>query len=208
MQDRKFGVLVFIFTLLLCVGTNCSGMKVAQDSSLVYAADANDATVIIGGCGNQPVVGYTYCRLHEGQDTSQFSLQLMAPPVQCKTKPCVTFKIFMPEGTPAWGVSVPDGQTQVTISWKDLLQRPAFVKNDRGFWPVIMEWHWIDLNGLEHQSAAEGEIRLRVLAAQYVPLNEVKADQNIVWKWSNLKTMMGMTTAGRAFSYPIENPTP
>lgn len=187
---------------VLCVFSlaNCSGIAIV-DTSPVYAAEANDATVIISGCGNQPVVGYTYCRVHEGQDTTKVGVSLMAPPVQCKTKPCVTFKVFFPQGQPAWGISVPDGATKVDVSWKDLLNVPSFVKDSQGFWQVVMEWNWVDENGNEHQSAALGEIRLRVLDANYTALNNVHDDKNFAWRWKNGKFNMAFSTAGRSTVY-------
>lgn len=181
--------------------SNCSGVTIVADTSPVYAMEANDATVIIAGCGNQPVVGYTYCRVHEGQDTTKFVVSLMAPPVKCKTKPCVTFKVFFPQGQPAWGVSVPDGATQVNVTWQQLLGAPLFVKDSQGFWQVVMEWNWLDGNGNEHQSAALGEIRLRVLDANYTALNGVHDDKNFGWHWASGAYHLAFSTAGRATVY-------
>lgn len=180
--------------------TNCSGISVI-DGSPLYAMEANDMTVIISGCGNQPVAGYTYCRVHEGQDTTALSVSLIAPPIVCKTKPCVTFKVFNPEGVVVYGNSVPDGQTQLDISWAVLTGTAAFAKGYAGFWQVILEFNWVDTGGNEHQAAALGEIRLRVLDANYVSLSNVHEDKSFAWQWSSGAYHMAFTTKGRSSVY-------
>jgi hypothetical protein len=179
---------------------NCSGISIV-DTSPVYAMEANDTTVIISGCGNQPVSGFTYCRVHEGQDTTQFGVSLVAPPVQCRTKPCVTFKVFDPKGQVIFGQSVPDNQTQIDVKWSQLVGAPAFAKDQAGYWQVVEEWTWVDTGGNEHQSAALGEIRLRVLDASYVSLSGVHDDKNFAWEWTSGIYHMAMTTKGRSTVY-------
>ena len=191
----------FIFVLASCLigigASNCSGVKMRNDTSLLFAAEANDKTVIIEGCGNQPVVGYTYCRVREGTPTEQ-TISLMAPPIKCKTKPCVVFTIFYPNGQPSKSVEVPDGKTKVTIPFSDLVKRDHFERDDLGFWGIRMDYRFIDTSEREFTGFAEGEIRLRVLRSSYVPLNESEADQNLVWRWSDKRFKYGFSTKGRA----------
>lgn len=182
---------------------NCVHGRVVADTSPISALEANDSTVMISGCGNQPVVGYTYCRVHQGQSTDQIRLTLMAPPVKCKTKPCVTFKIFFPSGEPAQGYSVPDGASSIDLTWKDLLKESTFQKNYAGFWQVLMEWSWVDTQGNENKSAALGEIRLRVLDPAYTALQDVTDDKNFAWQWVSGNQGFAMTTAGRAATRPL-----
>lgn len=186
--------------LCLFLMVNCSGISVV-DTSPVMAAEANDTTVIISGCGNQPVVGYTYCRVHEGQDTSLLGVSLVAPPIQCKTKPCITFKVFYPNGQPAWGIAVPEGAEKVDVKWKDLVGVSSFVKDTEGYWQVVMEWNWVDANGNEHQAAALGEIRLRVLDSNYTALNGVHDDKNFAWRWVSGAYHFALSTSGRSTVY-------
>lgn len=195
---KKFCLLLLasVFTL---GASNCSGVKMRSDSTTVLAAEANDVTVIIQGCGQQPIVGYTYCRVREGSPTSQL-VTFMAPPIKCKTKPCITYTVYYPNGEPTKDIAVPDGKTQVSLSFADLTKRSAFIKFDRGFWPVVMKYRWIDQAGNEFTTTAEGEIRLRVLALQYVSLINSPNDPNLVWKWSNSGFKYGFSTAGRSYA--------
>lgn len=191
--------LIAIMAVFTLGASNCSGVKMRPDTSSALAAEANDKTVIIEGCGSQPVVGYTYCRVREGSPVDQ-TINFIAPPIKCKNEPCVTFTIFFPNGQPSTDIAVPRGKTSVTVAWKDIVKRDTFEKGDRGFWPVLMTYKWIDMSGNEFTSQAEGEIRMRVLAANYVPLNETGNDPNLVWKWSSGKTRFGFSTAGRAYA--------
>lgn len=181
----------------LGLGASQCAHKVALDQS-AFAIEANDATVVIEGCGSQPVVGYTYCRFREGAPTTGF-LSLLAPNADCNADSCVSFQVFFPAGTPALGISVPKGQNRAKLLLKDLVKRDTFQKDDRGFWPVLMSVKFMGSDGNEHEMRAEGEIRMRVLAAKYTPLQEVENDPNYVWQWSEGKTVFKMTTAGRAW---------
>lgn len=192
-------ILIFIICIFTIGASNCSGVKMRSDITPVQAAEANDTTVIIQGCGQQPIVGYTYCRVREGSPTSQL-LTFMAPPIKCKTKPCIVYTVFYPNGEPTNSIAVPDGKTQVSISWADLAHRSMFLKNDRGFWPVVMTYRWIDQAGNEFTNTVEGEIRMRVLASGYVSLSSSPNDPNLVWKWSNNGYKYGFSTAGRAYA--------
>jgi hypothetical protein len=195
MNGTRSFLLITLCAVLLLGMSRCAAVQ--PDPSQVFAMEANDATVMISGCGSQPVVGYTYCRVEEGQ-AGDLSLTLHAPPVKCRSRPCVSFRIFYPSGHPTEGVTVPDGQTAVTIPWKNLLQRDTFGVGDRGFWPVVMEWKWLDAQGNEHTSVAEGEIRLRVLSRGYEPLHEVTDHPAFAWRWTDSGHEFRLSTAGRA----------
>lgn len=188
--------LVAIFAL---GASQCNTVRV--DSSAVFAAEAGDKTVIIEGCGNQPVVGYTYCRVREGDPTTG-KITFIAPPVKCNTKPCVSFTLFFPDGSPSLGFQLPDNTTRLDVPWSDLTKTIGFNRQQRGFWPVVMRWKWLSAaDGREYESYAEGEIRLRVLSANYLPLNEIHDDPNFAWAWVDGKKHFKMTTAGRAAAW-------
>lgn len=187
--------------MLLALGAAQCSQYVRPDSSSVFAAEAGDKTVIIEGCGFQPVVGYTYCRMRENAPTVG-TFALIAPPTDCNGDSCVSFTLFMPDGQPSLGYQVPKKTTRLTVPWKDLVKAETFQKSHRGFWPVVMRWKWLSkTDGREYESYAEGEIRLRVLAANYVNLNEIKSDDNYAWSWSEGKQNYRMTTTGRAAAW-------
>lgn len=192
-------VILLTVLALLCLGaSSCSTAKLMPDSAIA-AMDGGDATVIIEGCGSQPVVGYTYCRVGEG-DTSLQSVRLHVPPAQCGQAPCVTWKVFFPNGEPTLGGSVPQGQTSVEISWRDLVKKERFSIGDRGFWPILLEVHWVDRDGRERTSFAEGELRLRVMRQGYLPLHEVREDRAYSWQWASAGFVFKSTTGMRAFA--------
>jgi len=201
-QRFKISSRVFWVPLVAFLGLGASKCThgVRPDSSTVFAAEANDKTVIIEGCGSQPVVGYTYCRMREGGPTSG-KITLIAPPVKCQTEPCVSFTLFFPDGSPSLGYTLPMGQTRLDVPWRELTKTDTFNKQQRGFWPVVMKWKWLDINGREYESYSEGEIRLRVLSSNYVPLHEIRAVPNFVWAWGEGKNQFRMTTAGRSSAW-------
>lgn len=196
---RRRSVL-FLPMAVLAMGASQCAHKVALDSSTVFAMEANDATVVIEGCGSQPVVGYTYCRVREGDPTTG-SLSLIAPPIKCAQDYCVSFDIYFPDGvTPSVGVKLPEGQTRAKINFKDLVKRDTFQKSDRGFWYVVMTMKFVGLDNKLREVQVEGEIRMRVLSRAYVPLHESMENKDFVWDWSENGRRIKMTTAGRAWA--------
>lgn len=188
-------VLIILFFCFVFAGSCAKGVKV--DTSMA-AILANDYTALIQGCGNPLVNGYTYCRKTEGSAANE-SLIFVAPPSQCTTDSCVSFKIFNQDGELVYGASIPKGQTKSTIAWKDLLKRDTFEKNDRGFWQYTYDIKYLDPNGKEYLSRSIGEIRMRVLPKDYVPLDQVKDDPNFVWVWVQDGTQVKMTTGARTY---------
>lgn len=190
-----------IWTALIAfcaMGASQCAHTVEPDISPVFAAEAGDKTVIIEGCGSQPVVGYTYCRMREDVAT-QGKITLIAPPTECPEDSCASFIVYMPDGSPSVGYQLKRGVTRQDVLWKDLVKTDTFQKSQRGFWPVVMRWKWMSAaDGKEYESYAEGEIRLRVMAANYSALNEIHDDPNFVWAWTDGKQHFRMTTAGRA----------
>lgn len=197
-------IFFLILTLFICMGaSSCSGVKLAPDN-VMAAVIANDSTVVIEGCGSQPVVGYTYCRVTEG-DTADMKLRLHVPPSLCASKPCVNYKVFFPNGEPSLGGDVPENQSMVEIKWEDLIKKKQFGVGERGFWPILITVKWIDKDERERTSYAEGEIRLRVLRKGYIALNEINSDSNFVWSWTNNKKQIFKYTTGmRAYTGQVK----
>jgi len=192
-------ILLLIMCLFAFLGAGrCSLVQVTPDT-IMSAVEAEDYTVLIEGCGNQLVPGYTYCRVREGDSTGH-NIALVGPPTVCK-KPdaCIFYKIYFPDGSPSIGGGIPKGQTKVEIPWTDLTKKTQFEVGDRGFWPITMEVYWIDPDGNEMQSFAIGEIRLRVFRQEYLPLNNVASDPNFVWVWNQDGLTVKMTTGIRAY---------
>jgi hypothetical protein len=190
--------ILFLVLTLACMGMSSCTQAVRPDSAMA-AVEAGDFTVIIEGCGNQPIVGYTYCKVTEG-DATAVPITIHVPPVQCREAQCVFWKVYMPDGTPDLGDAVPKGQTTVQLSWTKLLHRDKFWAGDRGFWPVSLEVHWVDSDGHDRSSFAEGEIRLRVLKLGYTSLDGIKDDVNFVWRWATGGYEMAETTGMRAYT--------
>lgn len=186
---------------LAALGASQCSRAVRPDALPALAVESNDKTVVIDGCGNQPAVGFTYCRKREGDPTTG-TLTLYAPPTRCRTAPCASFLLFFPDGSPSLGFEMKSGQTSQKVEWRELTKSDSFQKDMRGFWPVLLKWKWIsDQDGQEYESIAEGEIRLRVLARDYLPLDAVKWDPNFAWKWSDGAHVFAMTTASRAAAW-------
>ncbi len=197
-------ILVFFSMIFVFVGASSCTKDMLVPDNAMSAQEGEDYTVIIEGCGNQPVVGYTYCRFIEGNLTDQ-SVSLIAPPAQCREDKCVFYKIYFPDQSiPAIAGSIPKGQTSVKIKWTELLKKGSIAKGDAGFWPILMEVHWVDTEGRDRVSFADGEIRLRVLSRQYTPLNRSKDDSNFVWSWTDGFHIFKSTASLRQYAGSIK----
>lgn len=204
-------VLVFLF--MLATMSSCATSPVyafgkkrpaVPVEDLAVPIQAGDRTGVVEGCGQQPVVGFTYCRMQEGPVTDK-ALSFIGPPAQCsRADACVFIKVFDEQGQVAWGGQIPKGQTRVTVSWSTLLgckdaascQLTLF---HRGFWSFVETVQWTDKDGNERTSATQGDVLLRVLKADYIPLNAVEADPNFVWQWTDGGYVYRMTSSLRAF---------
>jgi hypothetical protein len=163
------------------------------------AAEAGDYTALIEGCGNQLVQGYTYCRVREGDPTSG-KIKIVVPPTQCKRPDaCAFYKIYFPDGSPSIGGAIPKGETSAEIMWSDIAKKPIFSVGDRGFWPFTTEIYWLDPDGNERMTFAEGEMRMRVYRKEYEPLNQVQMDSNFVWMWEEKGVFVKSTTGARSY---------
>lgn len=188
-----------MFMLLLVACACLRSTRLIMDQG-VSAVEGGDATAIVTGCGNAPIVGFTYCRKIEG-DSTQEKIIFHAP-TQAKdcprSFPCTTGKIFRPDGSVV-GIEFKEGQSTAQISWEELLMRPQFEKFDRGFYLFFIETEYLDPQGARRTIFQEGEIRLRVIGKNYIPLHEVPSDKNFTYTWKHNGYKMKLTTGGRAY---------
>lgn len=186
----RFGLIWFLTTPW---ALGCARGRVTPDLVSESSAMDNDATVVIQGCGNQPIVGFTYCRVAEGDSTDD-KIYFLGPPSRCQREACVFMKVYDNQGTQVWGGSVPRGKTQIGVSWRELLSQSQGLENTqtsqayfdlshRGFWSVNQLVYWRDKDGNERQSQAQGDIVLRIYKQSYTPLQEIADDPNFVWKY-------------------------
>lgn len=193
----------FLYVLILFFGlgaSDCDKHRVKIDSSAL-AVEANDFTVFLAGCGNQPTSGYTYCRVREGASTEAQSLIVYVPPTACPEESCVLIRFFDLTGQLAYSFQVPRGTTRHSVKWSELVDEATFEKWQRGFWTVVIGWKYIGPDGRVYNSIAFGEIRLRVLDEAYESLNGVHSNENFVWAWSDGRDQFRMTTSGRASTW-------
>lgn len=185
------------FLMLAFMGATCTHVK--PDAELDALA-AGDNTALVEGCGNQLVSGYTYCRKREG-DVGDDSLYFVGPASNCLgTGSCVSFKLYFPDGSqPAYGGSIPRGQTRVGVPWKSILGKNTFQVGDRGFWPFVMWVKYIQPDGKEYQTVSQGEIRMLVVRKEYISLSNVMDDPNFVWSWSENGVPVKMTAGSRIY---------
>lgn len=200
---RLLGV-VLAFGLILSADACAFGKKrqVTPDTA-PDAVLSGDATGLVEGCGAQPIVGFTYCRVVEG-DAADQAISFIGPPALC-TDPqaCVYIKVLNQAGQVAWGGSIPKGQTRVSVPWKTLLGADQFQVGNRGLWSWRVEVHWVDRDDHDRVSYSQGDIVLRVYKKGYTPLDRVSADPNFVWSWTDGKFSYKMTTGLRAYVGPV-----
>lgn len=188
-------------TFLILCNTACAMSKgrVALDPVTPSSILDSDATGLVEGCGNQPIVGFTYCRVQEGQNANQ-QIWFIGPPAVCDQKEgCVFIKVWNNQGQLVWGGSIEKGKTRVPVNWNTLVSSPTFEVSHRGFWTWNMEVFWKDPDGRRRTSSAQGDIVLRVYRNGYLPLHEVSSDPAFVWSWSEGGFLYRMTSGLRAF---------
>jgi hypothetical protein len=201
--------LVLCAVLVLSIGSPRAalafGKKRVSDDAVPAAILSGDATGLVEGCGAQPIVGFTYCRVVEG-DAADQTISFIGPPAQCSDpKACVYIKVFNQAGQIAWGDGIPKGKTRIYVAWRDLLgcaPAPApcsFEKGHRGTWTFNHEVHSLDQAGHDRVEISQGDIVLRVYSKGYTPLNLVEHDPNFVWEWQDGGFIYRMTAGLRAY---------
>jgi hypothetical protein len=159
-----------------------------------YAFNANDTTALLSGCGQRAAAGFLYCRFQSGTLPAG-EIVVMVPPVECGAESCASVTILAPDGSQALAVDVPKGKTWIVIPWTALVGPGPFQDFQRGFYPVLVRWSWLDATGTVQAAMAEGEIRLRVHHATYTPLTYDPSSQT--WTWSVGGVKFGATDHGR-----------
>lgn len=176
----------------------CSTPAVIDPS--ISAAEAGDVTAFMSGCGSQPQVGYLYCRKKVGDITGADFVQFHGPEGTCdKPDACTFIDIYYPNGSNATSVAIPKKETTARVLFSALTKKSRFDEGDRGYWGVIARTYWKDSDGAERVTVQDGEIRLRVYAANYTPLNETPDSPHFGWAWSEDGHDFRMTTSGRAY---------
>lgn len=181
---RKF---IFLATLALtaCIPT------VADDSGM-QAVQSNDTTGILSGCDTPVSVGFLYCRFPEGW-APLGEIIVLVPDTKCGLDSCAQVIVFRPDGSRAVERSATAGQNFVIVPWRSLVGDAPLQRNRRGYWPVLVQWQWLNKDGLIEQAAAEAEIRLRVYASAYSPLGTSPSR----WRWSHASYTIRATEKGR-----------
>ena len=190
--------MVKIFSLpLIIILYSCASRGLTIDP--MQPTVSFDTTAIIEACGNQPIVGFTYCRVGEGESTSD-ALNFIGPPVECNQRDsCIFIKVWNAQGKLAWSGSILKGQTKVAISWKTLVSSPSFEIQQRGFWTWNLEVHYFDEKKRERISKTNGDIVLRIYRRDYLPLVSDGADPAIIWTWSDGDCHYKLTSSLRAY---------
>lgn len=181
---------LFLSVLVAFAAGGCKS-PIIRDNT-VSAAISNDTTLIIEGCGKQPIVGYTYCRVTPVNKTRDMLLTFYVPKMDCDKNSCVSIKIFGVDGNTTHGFEIPKGEISGTVSWFTILGKEEFTSGDRGFYPVLAIMRYKD-GSQEKKTIIEGEIRLRVLNEKYISLVNVEDDHSFNWKCS-----FSYTTSGRS----------
>ncbi len=187
--------------LLLALDVHAfGGRKPIPVDPVVDAVVAGDATGLVEGCGAQPIVGFTYCRVVEG-DAAEQKLAFIGPPAKCaREDACVFVKVFTAGGQVAWGGMIKKGETRVEVPWKAVLGGERFEALHKGWWAWNVDVLWTDADGNERRSRAQGDLILRVFPKGYTPLDRVKDDPAFAWIWTDSGREYKMTTGLRAYT--------
>jgi hypothetical protein len=172
---------------------------ISRELDPMPAVPHHDVTALIEGCGLPLTTGFIVCRKTQGEIASD-SLVFVAPPVQCKgDDPCVTFKVFFLDGTPAYGGSIAKGTTRREVPWQTILKRNTFELSDRGIWGISYTVRYLLDDGIERTTYSQGEIYLRVMKKGYFPLHAVDSDPHFIWSWDEKNRRVKATSGMRTF---------
>ena len=183
---------------LLILGTTMSCSSVVIDES-ANASESNDTSVIIEGCGNQPISGFTYCRRLAGEIGDTDVVYIHIPESNCQRDSCVEILVFSPTSGQGSPIFVDKGVRLQPLHWATLTGRQEFVQGDSGLWTIAMVVYWVDNEGLERRTPMLGEIRLRVLSEDYVSLSQSRGEGPYAFRWRVQGGFnLGYTTSGRS----------
>ena len=189
---------LFLTLILLCI-VSCSSVVIDRSMG---AIDANDTTAIIQGCGNQAIVGYTYCRKSVGDSTQDF-LIMIVPQTKCNKPPCAEYKIFSPDLQPIIGDFFSSTSSTAKVYWNQITGKTTFDQNDLGIFPFEYKIRYLNDQNQEGAFYMQGEIRLRVLASGYQSLEDTVNDSNFTFFNTYNGYQLKATTSGRATIVPV-----
>lgn len=192
--------------LLAIVAASCQTGGVKPDSALAAMGLADtlsvgDATVILSGSclgGMSAQAGFHYCRIEEGALADK-TVTVHVPPAICRPDgaSCVDLVWRRPGGQEVQRV-VPRGQTAVVFPLSEIIGSTVVPALSRGLYAVRMHVKYVDNEGVDRESYAVGELRLRVTLAGYAPLHSRVADDNFVWVWQDGSVSYRYTAGLRA----------
>ena len=84
--------MIFLSPLFAMTSKRVEADKITESSIL-----DGDSTAIVEGCGNRPIVGFTYCRQMEGEAADK-AIIFVAPPSKCKADHCAFLKVWNSHG--------------------------------------------------------------------------------------------------------------
>ncbi len=190
--------ILIIFIMLFSALAACAKTPV-KDKEL-SAIEGGDHTGLIEGCGNQLVAGMMRCKKTEGMSVKGDYLSFLGPITNCKREFCVEFKVYNNRGELVFGDAIPKKKNRKDVEWTKILNRDTFEINDRGMWFYKYTIYWVDGNGNENISVSDGEIYLRIIRDEYIPLDNVVNDRNFVWSfWTKNNELVKMTTGMRTY---------
>lgn len=203
-EDRtSWRAAAVIIALIMCLAACATkGLKVDQALAALGVRDAQqagDATVIIEGT-SPPPVGFHYIRMQQGQ-VAEGSVFLQVPPAECRPAeaPCVDWLVIRPDGTD-FGGQVPRGQTRVAIPVRQLFNSDRADIGSRGPFGVLLTVRWVDEQGRDRESRAEGEVYVRVVRQGYRSLHATPQSPDFVWSWASGGRVYRMTSGLRAYA--------
>lgn len=208
-----FVAMVAVPMLLGAASPACAPIRVAPESAWASPTEVNDVTAVVEGCGNPAITGYTYCRMHAGEDAVHKILTFIAPPAKCGAAHCVFLRVYNSDGTLVYGDSFEKGASRLDLPWPKLVGKDTFETNARGIYLFFIEVHSNNPDGNDQVSFSEGEIRLRVVSPTnsaglpYRSLENVKEDASFVWEWRDkkLNRIVRWTQKLRASSFPLKD---
>lgn len=153
-----------------------------QYSASINSITMFDKTVVLSGFGKVASDGYLFIRVREGAAPTG-EITLYVPPLECKRENCVKFQTWRLDGSLGIAGGIKQGETHTSFSLAELTSETDRVNlRSDGEYKLKLKVYFLDQDGEERSSLAEGFIRVNVMSADYEPLacNDPMSAWNLV----------------------------
>lgn len=183
-------ILIVLFSLF---ASSCKEPRIFDLS--VSAAEGNDVTVVLSGCGEGFHDGYLFCRVVEGLPADQI-ITINIPKVDCERDNCALLQFFTPEGQLGFAGGFKRGENEQKVPLSKIIDSEKISKEHDNEYRFRLDIRFKDADGYEHVIETKGLVRVWIKKEGYTSL--ACDDPETGWKGEMKKGCSAeWSTAGR-----------